>query len=102
MLLRFYHDRENFKLYTINVDRKKDIKALFHEEKSLLSKTVALILLSLLLLLADRFSNFIEKPKVYVSSGLYFIHYSANLPNIAFQRVSTFFLLLTNISVIVF
>ena len=50
-----------------------------------------MILLSLLLLLTDRFSNFIEKPKVYLSSGLYFIHYSANLPNIAFQRVSTFF-----------
>ena len=39
----------------------------------------------------DRFSGFIEKPKIYVSSGLYFIHHSANLPNIAFQRISTFF-----------
>ncbi len=45
----------------------------------------------MLLLLADRFSNFIERPKIYVSSGLYFIHYSANLPNLAFQRISTFF-----------
>ena len=41
--------------------------------------------------MVDRFSNLVEKPKSYVSSGLYFIHYSANLPNMAFQRVSTFF-----------
>ena len=49
------------------------------------------MLLSFLLLLVDRFSNFIEKPKVFLSSGLYVIHYSANLPNTAFQGVSSFF-----------
>ena len=49
------------------------------------------MLLSFLLLLMDRFSSLIEKPKVFLSSGLYVIHYSANLPNTAFQAVSSFF-----------
>ena len=33
----------------------KSIKALFHEERSSLSKTVVLVLLSLVLLVVDRF-----------------------------------------------
>ena len=39
----------------------------------------------------DRFTNVLEKPKVLFSSGLYVMHYSANLPNNAFQRITGFF-----------
>ena len=48
-------------------------------------------MLSCSLVFVDRFTNFTEKPKLLLSSGLYVIHYSANLPNNAFQRISSFF-----------
>ena len=50
-----------------------------------------MVLFSCSLILADRFSNFVEKPKALLSSGLYVIHFSANLPNNGFQWVSSFF-----------